>query len=76
MQAVFNFFASFDGAPLRIAIIAALLVAVGVLIFAVYRMAFANRLRLPGGARTRQPRLGVVDAFLIDGQRRVLREVV
>ena len=36
-----------------------------------YRLAFANRLRVPGG-RTRQPRLGLVDAFSLDGQRQLV----
>ena len=36
-----------------------------------YRLAFAHRLRVPGG-RTRQPRLGLVDAFSLDGQRQLV----
>ena len=37
----------------------------------VYRLVFAHRLRVPGG-RTRQPRLGLVDAFSLDGQRQLV----
>ena len=37
----------------------------------VYRVVFAHRLRVPGG-RTRQPRLGLVDAFSLDGQRQLV----
>ncbi len=36
-----------------------------------YRFVFAHRLRVPGG-RTRQPRLGLVDAFSLDGQRQLV----
>jgi flagellar protein FliO/FliZ len=36
-----------------------------------YRLVFAHRLRVPGG-RTRQPRLGLVDAFSLDGQRQLV----
>lgn len=37
----------------------------------VYRLVFAHRLKVPGG-RTRQPRLGLVDAFSLDGQRQLV----
>ena len=37
----------------------------------IYRVVFAHRLRVPGG-RTRQPRLGLVDAFSLDGQRQLV----
>ena len=52
-----------------------LLVACGIAALAVlaivYRFVFAHRLRVPGG-RTRQPRLGLVDAFSLDGQRQLV----
>ena len=52
-----------------------LLVASGIAALAVlaiiYRFVFAHRLRVPGG-RTRQPRLGLVDAFSLDGQRQLV----
>src|SRR5450432_2605534 len=41
-------------------------------LFILYRVLFAHRLRLPGGSRTRQPRLGLVDAFSLDGQRQLV----
>src|SRR3984893_16583598 len=37
----------------------------------VFRLTVAHRLRVPGG-RTRQPRLGLVDAFSLDGQRQLV----
>ena len=46
--------------------------ALALLLFALYRVLFAHRLRLPGGGRARQPRLGLVDAFSLDGQRQLV----
>ena len=44
----------------------------GLVVLAIlYRFVFAHRLRVPGG-RTRQPRLGLVDAFSLDGQRQLV----
>jgi flagellar protein FliO/FliZ len=37
-----------------------------------YRALFSHRLRLPGGGRARQSRLGLVDAFSLDGQRQLV----
>src|SRR5579883_1526939 len=37
-----------------------------------YRALFVHRLRLPGGGRARQSRLGLVDAFSLDGQRQLV----
>ena len=54
-----------------IAILAACGIAVLVALAIVYRLVFAHRLRVPGG-RTRQPRLGLVDAFSLDGQRQLV----
>ncbi len=48
-----------------------LIVAV-LIVFALYKFLVGNRLRLPGGGRARQPRLGVVDAFSLDGQRQLV----
>lgn len=42
-----------------------------VLILLVFRLAFGRRLRMPGG-RTRQLRLGIVDAFDLDRQRQLV----
>lgn len=53
------------------AVAIALLVAV-VLILLIFRIAFGHRLRLPRNGRTRQPRLGIVDAFDLDRQRQLV----
>lgn len=37
-----------------------------------FRLAFRGRLRLAGGGRSRQPRLGLVDAFDLDRQRQLI----
>jgi hypothetical protein len=37
-----------------------------------YRALFSHRLRLPSGGRARQSRLGLVDAFSLDGQRQLV----
>jgi flagellar protein FliO/FliZ len=50
-----------------VAAIAALLI-----LFFLYRFVFGHRLRVPAGGRTRQPRLGLVDAFSLDGQRQLV----
>ncbi len=42
------------------------------LILFIFRLAFGRRLHMPGGGRTRQPRLGVVDAFDLDRQRQLV----
>ncbi len=41
------------------------------LILLVFRLAFGRKLRMSGG-RSRQPRLGIVDAFDLDGQRQLV----
>ena len=51
-------------------VIAFLLVAA--LILFIFRLAFGRRLKTPGGGRTRQPRLGVVDAFDLDRHRQLV----
>ena len=58
-----------DNRALQIVVIAGLVVAIALIVVIVYRIAFGHRLRVPGGGRTRQPRLGLVDAFSLDGQR-------
>jgi flagellar protein FliO/FliZ len=42
------------------------------ILYFLYRFVFAHRLRVPAGGRTRQPRLGLVDAFSLDGQRQLV----
>jgi flagellar protein FliO/FliZ len=60
-----------DNRVLQIGFLAACGIAALVVLAIVYRLAFAQRLRVPGG-RTRQPRLGLVDAFSLDGQRQLV----
>ncbi|MBV8661703.1 MAG: flagellar biosynthetic protein FliO, partial [Hyphomicrobiales bacterium] len=57
---------------MQIVVIAGLVVAIALVVVLVYRIAFGHRLRVPGGGRTRQPRLGLVDAFSLDGQRQLV----
>ncbi len=51
--------------------VAGVIVATLILLF-VYRLVFGSRLRVPGTGRARQPRLGLVDAFWLDGQRQLV----
>src|SRR6516225_1765742 len=60
-----------DNRVLQIGFLAVCGIAALVLLAILYRLAFAQRLRVPGG-RTRQPRLGLVDAFSLDGQRQLV----
>jgi flagellar protein FliO/FliZ len=53
------------------ALVGAAIVAIIVLIV-VYRAFFGHRLRFSGGGKARQPRLGLVDAFSLDGQRQLV----
>jgi hypothetical protein len=60
-----------DSRVLQIGFLAACGIAALIVLAIFYRLAFAHRLRVPGG-RTRQPRLGLVDAFSLDGQRQLV----
>ena len=60
-----------DNRVVQIGFLAACGIAALIVLAIVYRLAFAHRLRVPGG-RTRQPRLGLVDAFSLDGQRQLV----
>jgi flagellar protein FliO/FliZ len=60
-----------DNHVLQYGFLAACGIAALVVLAIVYRLVFAHRLRVPGG-RTRQPRLGLVDAFSLDGQRQLV----
>jgi len=60
-----------DNRVLQIGFLAACGIAALIALAIVYRLTFAHRLRVPGG-RTRQPRLGLVDAFSLDGQRQLV----
>jgi hypothetical protein len=61
-----------DNRGLLIAVLGGLVVAIALIIAVIYRVAFGHRLRVPGGGRARQPRLGLVDAFSLDGQRQLV----
>src|SRR5271165_351190 len=60
-----------DKPVVQIGFLAACGIAALVVLAILYRFVFAHRLRVPGG-RTRQPRLGLVDAFSLDGQRQLV----
>jgi flagellar protein FliO/FliZ len=61
-----------ENKPLLYASLAlAALVAAFILLF-LYRLVFRRRRRLPGSARGRQPRLGIVDAFILDAERELV----
>ena len=60
-----------DNRVVQIGFLAACGIAALIVLAILYRLAFAHRLRVPGG-RTRQPRLGLVDAFSLDGQRQLV----
>ena len=61
-----------DKPPLQLmAFVGIAIVAIVVLFFA-YRAVFGHRLRFSGGGKARQPRLGLVDAFSLDGQRQLV----
>src|SRR5260370_34108513 len=60
-----------DNRVVQIGFLAACGIAALVVLAIVYRLVFAHRLRGPGG-RTRQPRLGLVDAFSLDRQRQLV----
>ena len=60
-----------DSGLAQIALAIAAIALVALIAYIAYRSVFSHRLRVPGG-RTRQPRLGVVDAFSVDGQRQLV----
>ena len=60
-----------DNRVVQIGLLLACGIAALVALAIVYRLVFAHRLKVPGG-RTRQPRLGLVDAFSLDGQRQLV----
>jgi len=66
-----NSFPFADNRVLQIGFLAACGIAALIVLAILYRLTFARRLRVPGG-RTRQPRLGLVDAFSLDGQRQLV----
>src|SRR5271155_4122056 len=70
-QLLANFWPPDSRALMIAAIFGGVIVALLILFF-LYRLVFGQRLRLPGGGRARQPRLGLVDAFWLDGQRQLV----
>src|ERR1700678_1144281 len=70
-QWIANFLSPDSRAPMIVAIVVGIIVAL-LILFCLYRLVFGHRLRLPGGGRARQPRLGLVDAFWLDGQRQLV----
>jgi flagellar protein FliO/FliZ len=61
-----------DNRTLQIVVAIVLLVALALILTVVYRLIFGHRLRVPHASRARQPRLGLVDAFSLDGQRQLV----
>src|SRR5579863_1830634 len=68
----FNSFVSPDNWKLQGIVYLAIAVVAIIALTIAYRALFAHRLRLPGGGRARQSRLGLVDAFSLDGQRQLV----
>ena len=66
-----NDLTSGENRVIQIGLLAACAIAALVALAMIYRLVFAHRLRVPAG-RTRQPRLGLVDAFSLDGQRQLV----
>ncbi len=62
----------FTGSNFILAATAIALIAAAALIVVVFRFLFGGRLRLPRDGRTRPARLGIVDAFTLDGKRQLV----
>jgi hypothetical protein len=61
-----------DGHAVQILLVVAAFVVLAAILYVLYRVLFAHRLRTPGVARGRAPRLGIVDVFELDGQRQLV----
>ncbi len=61
-----------DGHAAQIVLAVVVLVVLIGLLYVLYRLLFAHRLRAPSGTRARGSRLGVVDVFGLDGQRQLV----
>ena len=70
MQSFGAFFNDNKALAITLILIAGIL-SIAILIF-LYRLLFGRRLHMAGSSRTRQPRLGVVDAFDLDRQRQLV----
>lgn len=62
----------FTGGYFMLAAAAIALIAAAALSVVVFRSLFGGRLRLPHNGRTRPARLGIVDAFTLDGKRQLV----
>jgi flagellar protein FliO/FliZ len=63
---------SLDNRAVQITIAVVVVLVLAGVLFGLYRLVFAHRLRVPGGTRGRAPRLGVVDVFALDAQRQLV----
>jgi len=61
-----------DSRSFLLATVAIGVVVAFVAVVIIFRVVTHQRLRIPKAARTRQPRLGLVDAFSLDGQRQLV----
>jgi flagellar protein FliO/FliZ len=61
-----------DGRAVQIALGVVVVVVLIGLLYVLYRLLFAHRLRAPSGTRARGSRLGVVDVYGLDGQRQLV----
>ena len=70
MQTVLN--SLFENKAVLVAALGVAAIVAVALLFLVYRLIFARGLRVPGAGRSRQPRLGIVDDFNLDGKRHLV----
>ena len=70
MQSLASFFE--DNKLLAPAAVVAAVLVLFIIVFLLYRLLFGRRLRAGGNGRTRQPRLGIVDAYDLDRQRQLV----
>jgi len=61
-----------DSRALQILVVGLVFVVLLIILYGLFRLLFAHRLRAPGASRSRAPRLGVVDVFGLDGQRQLV----
>lgn len=70
MQSLATFFE--DNKPLAYAAVVAAFIVLIFVVLVLYRLLFGRRLRAAANGRTRQPRLGIVDAYDLDRQRQLV----
>src|SRR5580704_9328121 len=61
-----------DKPLLQIAVLVGVAIVAIIVLIVAYRSFFGHRLRFSAGGKARQPRLGLVDAFSLDGQRQLV----